>query len=45
MPHKHLIIPDTLPTKSIKIDLQSKDRLKWKILTLWMLSIVNRKRA
>ena len=27
MPHKHFTIPDTLPTKSIKIGLQPKDRL------------------
>ena len=45
MPHKHLIIPYTLPTKSIKIGLQSKDGLKWKRLTPWMLSIVHGKRA
>ena len=45
MPHKHFIIPDTLTTKSIKIGLQSKDRLKWKILTPWTLSIVHGKRA
>ena len=30
MPHKHFIIPDTLPTKSIKIGLQPKDRLNGK---------------
>ena len=45
MPHKHLIIPDTLTTESIKIGLQSKGRLKWKILTPWMLSIVHGKRT
>ena len=31
MPHKHFIIPDTLTTESIKIGLQSKRRLKWKM--------------
>lgn len=30
MAHKHFIIPDTLPTKSIKIGLPSKDRLNGK---------------
>ena len=45
MSHKHFIVPDTLTTKSIKIGLQSKDRLKWKILTPWTLSIVQGKRA
>ena len=34
MPHKHLIIPDTLPTKSIKIDLQSKDSVGARICTI-----------
>ena len=33
MPDQHFIIPDTLTTKSIKVDLYSKDRLKWKTLT------------
>ena len=45
MPHKHFIIPDTLTTETIKIGLQSKRRLKWKILTPWTLSIVHGKRT
>ena len=45
MPNNHFITPDTLTTKSIKIGLQSKDRLKWKILTPWTLSIVHGKTA
>ena len=39
MPHKHFIIPDTLTTKSIKVGLHSKDRLKWKTLTPWMIPL------
>ena len=45
MLHKHFIIPNTLTTKSIKVGVHLKDRLKWKVLTPRMLSIVNRKRA
>ena len=45
MPDQHFIIPDTLTTKSIKVDLYSKDRLKWKTLTPWMIYIVHRIRA